>query len=252
MRYLLPALLLVAPQLAGAIIMRHDVPDQAYRDLAKTIDVSVSFIRIRDGRVRINGEGTHIGDGWVLTAAHVAHHLRSGRLAEINGQRIRISEVYPHPGWKSGKLPNDIALVRLQDVPVSGAARLGAAEILPGTEVTFVGRGGHGTGDVGVVGFDAARRAANNVVSGMNGEWMQFIFNHGDEALPLEGISGPGDSGGPALVGAAGSWTVIGVSCWQNTRPANRIEGRYSVIENYARVSYHRAWIDSVIAETRP
>ncbi len=36
---------------------------------------------------------------------------------------------------------------------------------------------------------------------------------------------------------------VVGVSSWQDTRPTNRVQGVYGVIENYVRVSIHYEWI---------
>jgi len=67
-------------------------------------------------------------------------------------------------------------------------------------------------------------------------------------ALPLEGISGPGDSGGPALWFDNGQPYIVGVSSHQDYRDKD-IEGLYGSYEFYARVSDYFDWINQVIDE---
>ncbi|WP_226770090.1 trypsin-like serine protease [Shewanella xiamenensis] len=68
-------------------------------------------------------------------------------------------------------------------------------------------------------------------------------------ALPLEGISGPGDSGGPAYLVSTDSVCLIGVSTWQNAESTNWEEGKYGVIEHYSRISYFRDWIEKTLLQ---
>ena len=62
----------------------------------------------------------------------------------------------------------------------------------------------------------------------------------------LEGISGAGDSGGPAFVVDDEQVCVAGVSGSQRRRGL-RDAGTYGVDEVYARVSTYRDWITSII-----
>ena len=89
-------------------------------------------------------------------------------------------------------------------------------------------------------------RAATNRVERAEGSLLQFRFDApGDPgATELEGISGPGDSGGPAYAETDGVRYVIGVSSAQDSRPADRKVGRYGVLEFYARVSHFADWIE--------
>lgn len=62
----------------------------------------------------------------------------------------------------------------------------------------------------------------------------------------LEGISGPGDSGGPAFLEIDGVIFLAGVSSWQDNRAQGGRQGVYGVLEYYARVSSYVGWIDEV------
>lgn len=59
---------------------------------------------------------------------------------------------------------------------------------------------------------------------------------------PLEGISGPGDSGGPALIETADGLRVAGLSVASSGRP----KGRYGALEFYSRVSPQVTWIREI------
>jgi hypothetical protein len=128
--------------------------------------------------------------------------------------------------------------------PVTGVvpARLYTDADEVGLAVTFVGRGGTGTGLTGPVEEDLSLRAATNRVESL-------VFD-GDDAdvTELEGISGPGDSGGPAFLEREGVLYVVGVGVGQNARPTNGRRGHYGVLEFYTRVSTFAGWIRSVLS----
>jgi secreted trypsin-like serine protease len=69
-----------------------------------------------------------------------------------------------------------------------------------------------------------------------------------DAVTRLEGISGPGDSGGPALINVAGEYLIVGISSGQSTGATNGLEGRYGVTEYYTRVSTYADWIADTIS----
>ena len=75
------------------------------------------------------------------------------------------------------------------------------------------------------------------------------MFDSGEQGLPLEGVSGPGDSGGPAYITVDDKLYSIGVSAWQNTEPTGWEEGKYGVIENYSRIAFFREWIVNTVQQ---
>lgn len=235
---------------ADAIIMRHDVPDEKYQSYARNLNYTVAFYRIWEGKEVFAAMGTLIRDNWVLTAAHVAEVLVKGGKVVANGEVLKINDIIKHPKWNNRDHVFDIALVQLN----SKAKNLKSVKLYKGLDeknkiVTFIGRGYSGNGQVGVVEGDFVKRAANNRVIEVKEQWIEFIFNQGEMSLELEGISGPGDSGGPALIYANGEPYLAGVSSWQDTAPSYGQEGRYGVIENYSRVSFFSLWIEEMLAQ---
>ena len=236
---------------SDAIIMRHDIPEKVFMDLARNYPATVT-VRRADGR-GLGDEGTLIDACWVLTAAHVAAHLGPGDIAQVAGADYRIDRVVRHPDWKTNAdLKVDIALIRLSErvssvKPVALYRRSDEQDAI----VTFVGRGGYGTGLTGPVAEDRRLRAATNSVLRVQESLLVFRFDPPDDAdaTKLEGISGPGDSGGPAYLERDGKLYVIGVSSGQDSRPADRKEGHYKVLEYYPRVSHFAEWILRIIRE---
>lgn len=122
-----------------------------------------------------------------------------------------------------------------------------------GKEVIIVGNGDFGTGLSGPVGNDGRLRAATNRVDNATEDYLTWTFDApdsmSDRPTRLEGVSGPGDSGGPAFVQVGGTYRLVGVSSAQSTRAAGGQEGRYGVIEYYTRVSTYRTWIESTVSQ---
>lgn len=233
------------PSESQAIVTRHDVPEQQFINLATRYPAAVS-VRPANGW---GAEGTLIGPRWVLTAAHVAAGVGPNDLVVAGGKSHLIERVFIHPQWHGmtvADLPYDVALVRLQRaVPGIQPALLFNAREQAGSIVTFVGRGASGTGLTGAERENRQLRAATNRVDKVEGAFLQFRFDRpADPAITaLEGISGPGDSGGAAFQEIDGKLYVIGISSWQDTRPTGRLQGVYGVVENYVRVSIHFDWI---------
>jgi hypothetical protein len=88
---------------------------------------------------------------------------------------------------------------------------------------------------------------AQNRIGSAQGGWLFWRFDEpaSGRALQLEGISGPGDSGGPALVVTRRGLRIIGVGSSQQT--GGGPEGKYGVLEGYVRVSQFIPWIRQVI-----
>jgi len=145
----------------------------------------------------------------------------------------------------------DLALIRLRE-PVADVVPMllyrGDDEI--GREIIFVGNGRSGTGLTGPVSNDRQWRAATNTVEKVTEHWIDFTFSAPPDATDLEGISGPGDSGGPALIERDGRLVILGVSSGNDGGGTGFC--RYGSTEYYARISTTRAWIERTMAEYEP
>ncbi|MGL4578653.1 MAG: S1 family peptidase [Shewanella xiamenensis] len=244
-------LLLAITSTANAMIIRHDVDDAKYQAAAQSDNSTVTFLGLYKGDEIVLGTGSLIDKQWIVTAAHVANELTVGNKVQFKTHFYPIKDVIKHPLWKERHFPYDIALVQLaSSIEDATLAKLNHATTETGKIATFVGRGDYGNGLVGVAGADKQLRAAHNAVVGVQEQWLQFIFDRDANALPLEGISGPGDSGGPAYLVSTDSVCLIGVSSWQNAESTNWEEGKYGVIEHYSRISYFRDWIEKTLLQT--
>ena len=224
-----------------AILLRHDI------DVDKSKELATSF----ESAVRLGGgHGTLIAPRWVITAAHVAEGLRIGQRVRFrNGTESRVSRVIFHPDWKGRPSfeAADMALVRLaHSIDGITPARLNAAAGEEGSSIWLVGSGVTGDGRTGPTHEDEVFRAATNIIDAADERFLRFTFSEPPDATELEGISGPGDSGGPAYRKTDDGWEIIGVSSMNDGPGGNRC-CRYGSDEYYSRISTSIEWIRSVI-----
>jgi hypothetical protein len=247
-RYIILAFLLF---FTTGLILRHDVSDQDYIDFAKDYHQLCHFA---------DGEGTLIAPEWVITTAHVAvpieNNLRfDSQMLICNGQEYEVESVIVHPDFEMSptSITSDIALVRIKD-EVAGveSAKLYPNKDEVGKLITVIGRGDTGTGLTGPTKMDKITRAGTNIIDGVNGEWIYFKFDHPDSpnTTPLEAVSGPGDSGGPAFYDSEDTRYVVGLSSYQIGDGSGA--GRYGVTEYYTRVSEFKNWIEQSMIEYKP
>ena len=241
---------------ASAIVTRHDVDKSAYDADEADFPALASLYSSPDGRR--DCVATLIAPDWVITAKHcVADDALDARIAAgefaitfAEGREAIVTRIERMPDLEGPVQRSDIALLQLAS-PIEDIEPVpfyeGGDEL--GRVMFFAGWGGTGTGIEGVSSEDGAFRIAENRVDSVFDNFLVFRFDdprtHLDRALPLEGISGPGDSGGPALVPTPHGCAIAGISSAQRTYDAK--EGTYNVDEYYVRISAAREWIDSVI-----
>lgn len=255
-------LMVLAAPLAANVI-RHDVEDGAYR--ASEADFPFLFALYRSRAGHRDCVATLIDRRWAVTAAHCTQDKAflealgpggRGHRVEIGAESFTVDRVERHPPGSDGRAV-DLALLRLsrpvthvKPIAISREAdELGRVVLLPGWGTT-------GDGLKGVGKADGLFRVVENRVDAAGRGVLVWEFDDPrsgiGRALPLEGINGPGDSGGPALVMTPRGWRTIGVSMGQRT--FGRPEGSYGNEEIYVRLSEYAAWIDGFTgrAEARP
>ncbi len=265
-RFLL-LMLLAASSTATAVVIRHDVDDSKYRIAASEFPALVDMPG--------EGHGVLIAPQWVITAAHVIPMHSELRQVIINGASRDVDRVVMHSGYRtlpqelidqamaSGEAmlivvflasSDDVALVKLSQ-PVTDVAPVPIYKDSdePGQTVKIVGKGATGTGDIGHdpkgPNRTELRRAFNRITSA-HGRWSCYVFDEPSVALPLEGVLGNGDSGGPVLIQNDSDWLLAGLASWKvvqghvmTARP-----GRYGQVACNVRLSHYSEWIDGVIS----
>jgi len=239
MRIFLSFSLMILSLSASAIVIRHDVDDKKY--LAYLADFAPLATLYVDG-----AHGTLIKPDWVVTAAHATFCISSGSYIGLNHGYHKVESVFVHKDYQPGK-SHDIALIKLVN-PINDIEPANLYEQSDElAKITwFIGVGGTGDGLTGqtVDNYEngGVLRKAQNKIEHVEGPLLKFKFDRGISALPLEGVSGGGDSGGPAYLTNHNTNILVGIS--------SRVEGgnirKYGIMEVYSRVSFFKPWIDKV------
>ena len=231
------------------MITRHDKDDSEFIELAKRFEKYICHLNLPDC------EGTIIADQWVLSAAHcsveIANKFKAGKkhFVIINDEEIEVDKVIMHPSSmvrESGD-DDDIALLHLKTKPIGAfQAKLYIDNDEVDKLIYMVGRGDKGDGLVGVNGNDGKQRASTNRIERATDKWLYWTFDHPSTKTKYlteyEGISGPGDSGGPAFILKNDIVYLAGISSGQDQKGGD--EGLYGVEEYYTRVSQYIKWIN--------
>ncbi len=226
------------------ILIRHDTPDEEYIAFAKSLPVTASIVFYNNTDLA----GTLISEQWVLSAAHVAETIPEGHKLIIGNDSVGIEKIIIHPEWSENGRP-DIALIKLnRAINHIKPVRLYTEQEEIGKEVIVAGIGDFGTGKTGVEGKAGTMRAATNIVDGISNDsqYIYWLFDdpESNRVTALEGISGPGDSAGPAFIKSGDEFFLAGVGSAQSTRATDGVEGLYGVTEYYTRVSTFIDWIN--------
>jgi hypothetical protein len=222
---------------AHGIIIRHDVSDKEYQEFGERYSSSVAYIG--------GCMATLVEPDWLLTAAHCMRGESVDLTTALHLEApYQVEQIFVHPD-------SDIALAQLKSPVRNGKpATLYNQTDEDGKIVVFVGNGVSGNGRDGLTGEDGNLRGARNTVIEATKYNLVFLFDTPETATNLEGISGPGDSGGPALVETSRQVYIVGVSAYQKSNGFK--EGHYGVKEYYSRVSSHYSWLRDIIDNTKP
>ena len=241
--------------------IRDDQPDSGYLSLgADPAYAAVGSLLINGA---INGSGTLIAPGWVLTAAHLLDAATSGTFT-INGVAYTSTGFFKNPGWNGSSYNgSDIGLVRLSsslDAIPPAMFYTGTAE--SGQVGTYVGYGFTGTGLTGYqTALGTQKRAFQNVIDGNFGNPSIVLGSDFDNPnnpadsgfgssipLLLEGNVAPGDSGGGVFITIGSQAYLTGVISFDAYADGTP-NSDYGDASGFGRVSAFMPWINSTIPE---
>jgi hypothetical protein len=239
-KHILSIALLSLTLQASAIVIRHDVPEARYLASPADFPALATFYRI-------GAHGTLIHPQWVLTAAHTVFCLDKGQPIRVGEEIVEVEARYSHHRYQLDGA-HDLALIKLvRPVRSVQPAELYTERNELGQLVWLIGSGGSGNGLKGQASGrrDGRLRRAQNVVADTQGGDLVFRFDQGAHAAALEGVSGNGDSGGPAYVHQQGRYRLMGIS--SRTDSWFYQVGEYGVKELYTRVSDYQDWLHTVM-----
>lgn len=199
-----------------------------------------------------DGMGCLIRPSWILTAAHVAEELPRNHCITIRETSHAMKKVFSHPEYKDSSdiadIQHNIALIQLEEgVSVIAPLPLYSDRNERYQITTLVGSGDYGNGLIGPDQADGKLRKATNRIESVSETHLILHFDAPPNGTDLEGVPGPGGSGGPALLKVGKEWAIAGIHSGQDSKKLG--EGRYGVSEYYTRVSSYRDWIESTIRE---
>lgn len=259
--------LLAASLPVRAIIIRHDSASARY--VVNESDYPAVFYLEMQASRKVC-VATLIDSRWAITAAHCLHETSLAAALQgserftvlVAGQPQTIAETVVHPNFGSGNFDPqasnevDLALLKFeQPLDFPRPIPLYALNQELSQIVTLLGWGFYGLGSTGRQYDDGRFRRAENRITEAS-DRLAIVFDDprvvGAAALPLEGMPGLGDSGGPALLLVDGTARLAGVLVGEvmDSGFDEETQGRYESTAVYERISQHRDWINSVISGT--
>lgn len=245
----LAASVLLLPSDAAAIVRRHDKGDEQYQRLGSQYP-AVGHFQQRVGC-------TLIAPQWAITAAHVVEGNPPfiGYFVLFGGKRYEVEKIIIHPLRKRNAVDSsaDLAVLKLAN-PVDGVAPVPLYDLSDetGKKIVIVGRGRSGDGLNGSSEDRGTLRGATNEIDGALENSLLVIFDAPPFGTELEGITGPGDSGGPAFIERQGKTYIAGVASFNSGDAEKGTSSKYQTFTAYARISTRRDWILNTIKQDPP
>ncbi|MET1255270.1 trypsin-like serine protease [Aliikangiella maris] len=245
-----------------AVVKRHDISAESYA-LKSPPDFLIDMPH--------EGSAVLISPQWLLSAGHVIYYDGyEGKQISIQGVDNQIEKVIFHPDFKKqpekaftgdakplmnflyGRI--DLVLIKLSK-PVKHLKPIARyyAHQEQGKITTTYGKGATGTGIIGEQIETKMHRPLNffnNQIETVTKHHLTMRFEEPEKGLPLEGIHGSGDSGGPTIIEEHGKQYLIGIQSFRDYQGdlKNFKGGVYNSVSVLCRVSAFNSWIDEVIA----
>jgi secreted trypsin-like serine protease len=207
---------------------------------------------------------SHIGNDWILTAAHCLYDDNGGKLTindldvylnvwklsapPSNYERLSVKAIFVHPNYNDVTTDNDIALIQLNKssaFPIIKLPKIGQDSLYNAGNNAIIA--GWGIYDVkNSLSADVLRRANIDIIStticnGVNsydGDISSNMFCAGKPDGSKDACQG--DSGGPLLVANNGDTTQIGIVSWGDDCGVADFPGVYTRVINYIN------WINTI------
>ncbi|MGC1480648.1 MAG: trypsin-like serine protease [Chthoniobacterales bacterium] len=241
--------------------------ESEYLAFASEFSASGTILAVREnGAFADTGTGTYLGEGWVLTAAHVVTGNRPSVTFRVGGitYSADLTTLSLHPNYfTEGTLFNDLAVFKLTLTPPVAPALIYDGGTMLGKPVAVVGAGSSGFGSTGYSPLSrlGTMRAGTNVIDGVGpgGTTLHSDFdapagyaysgagNGFANGVPtsLESLVVPGDSGGGWYISTPTGWALAGVSSsW--TVWSGRSYGHYGDTNTAMSLPAYTGWLDSI------
>ncbi|MEM1445973.1 MAG: trypsin-like serine protease [Planctomycetota bacterium] len=246
---------------AGVIHSNHDERIAALYGAAEPFRSVGQFIVRGENNTAWAGSGVYLGDGWVLTAAHVAESATSMTFS-VDGEQSTVETTYLHPRWGSSSLldGNDLALVKLnEELPTVTAATRMRTGRERGGKGASIGYGRTGEAEAGYsTSTSLSKRGGRNTVDTIyNRRLLLMDFDSGRSgdnsmgrarAVRFEYLIAPGDSGGGLFIYNRGVWELAGIHSFGWGVLDGTANASFSDVSGHTRVRFHNRWIDRVLA----